>query len=98
SQILLLSLQKKNSMAAIELKIEIPNASKYDMDLLKRQLTDFARILITTSNLEGRTKKQPVAEDPFVCFSGDWGGDKSAHEISEDLRSSRSFTRTVETW
>lgn len=31
-------------------------------------------------------------------FSGDWGKGKSADEIAEELRKSRTFNRTVETW
>lgn len=31
-------------------------------------------------------------------FHTDWGGDKSASEIAEELRRGRVNTRTVETW
>lgn len=86
-------------MATINLKIEVPDTSIYDLYLLKRQLTDFARILVSTSQLDTKTRTEVKEEDPFACFSGDWGGsDKSAHEISEELRTSRHFSRNIDTW
>lgn len=31
----------------------------------------------------------------FDCFSGDFGGDRDAHEIAEELHDSRLFNRNV---
>lgn len=86
-------------MAATQLiKIEVPMGSGYDMDLLQRQLTEFARTLIATSRPAQKSKDAAEAKDPFSCFSGDWGGAGSAHEIAERLRHDRHFDRNMETW
>ena len=37
-------------------------------------------------------------EDPFACYEGDWGENMSAKEYADDLRKSRTFIRTVDTW
>ena len=45
------------------------------------------------------TKEQDIeTEDPFACYEGDWGGNMSAEEYADDLRKSRTFTRTIDTW
>ena len=45
------------------------------------------------------TKEQDIeTEDPFACYEGDWGGNMSAEEYADDLRKSRTFTRTVGTF
>lgn len=36
--------------------------------------------------------------DLRTCFKGDWAEGKSAVEYADELRSSRTFTRTVDTW
>ena len=44
------------------------------------------------------TKEQDIeTEDPFAYYEGDWGGNMSAEEYADDLRKSRTFTRTVNT-
>ena len=39
-----------------------------------------------------------VDQDLKTAFKGDWGEGMSAKEYAEELRSSRTFTRTVDTW
>ena len=53
---------------------------------------------LTNSIRNTYTKEQNIeTEDPFVCYEGDWGGNMSAEEYADDLRKSRTFTRTVNT-
>lgn len=54
---------------------------------------------LTNSIRNTYTKEQNMeTEDPFACYEGDWGGNMSAEEYADDLRKSRTFTRTVDTW
>ena len=54
---------------------------------------------LTNSIRNTYTKEQDIeTEDPFACYKGDWGGNMSAEEYADDLRKSRTFTRTVNTW
>lgn len=46
-----------------------------------------------TNSIRHKKEVKANEEDLFACFSGDWS-DISA----EDLRESRTFTRTVDTW
>lgn len=85
-------------MAAIDLKIEIPDATTCDLELLRKQLTAFARILITSVPKPkeiGETK----TDDPFACFSGSWGDEtKSTQEVADELRNARCFNHPTTTW
>ena len=54
---------------------------------------------LTNSIRNAHTKERNIEmEDPFACYEGDWGGNMSAEEYADDLRKSRTFTRTVDTW
>ena len=90
--------KEKSNMAAIDLRIEIPDATTCDLELLKKQLTAFARILITSVpkvKVTGETK----TDDPFACFSGSWGDEtKSAQEVADELRNARCFNHPTTTW
>ena len=90
--------KKKSNMAAIDLRIEIPDATTCDLELLRKQLTAFARILITSVpkvKVTGETK----TDDPFACFSGSWGDEtKSAQEVADELRNARCFNHPTTTW
>lgn len=85
-------------MAAIDLRIEIPDTTTCDLELLKKQLTAFAHILITSVpkvKVTGETK----TDDPFACFSGSWGDEtKSAQEVADELRNARYFNHPATTW
>ena len=54
---------------------------------------------LTNSIRNTYTKEQNTeTEDPFACYEGDWGGNMSVEEYADDLRKSRTFTRTIDTW
>lgn len=70
--------KEESNMAAIDLRIEIPDTTTCDLDLLKKQLTAFTRILIT-SVPNVKVMGEAKTDDPFACFSGSWGDEtKSA--------------------
>ena len=54
---------------------------------------------LTNSIRNAHTKERTIEmEDPFACYEGDWGENMSAKEYADDLRKSRTFIRTVDTW
>lgn len=75
----------------------ITNLSVTDMymSMLSSLSIDEKLDLIAKLSNSIRNQKEEKAKDIdlFSCFSGDWS-DISA----EDIRESRTFTRTVETW
>ena len=83
-------------MALINLEIEVPGTKTCDISALKRFLTDSASKYLERAAEAHKAKD--ATEDPFACFSGDWGGDKSAHQIADDLREARYFTNDNRTW
>lgn len=42
-----------------------------------------------------QTKVQKYDMSVFDCFSGDFGGDRDAHEIADELHASRMFTHNI---
>lgn len=89
-------------MAAIHLTIEVPSTSSYDVELLKQQLTGIARALLHTTATGGKRSSvhaQESDDNPFACFSGDWGGaDKTAHQLADEIRASRYYARDKISW
>lgn len=75
----------------------ITNISVTDMymSMLSSLSIDEKLDLIAKLSNSIRNQKEEKAKDIdlFSCFSGDWSGISA-----EDLRESRTFTRTVETW
>jgi len=66
-----------------------------DIEVLKAIADNAAKIF-----KDMLTKRKQLSvdeeEDPFACFSGDWGGDRDPHEIAEEIHNSHCFSREVE--
>ncbi len=75
-------------MEVLNLRVEVPELFGYDISLLQKQLREFAKILVTTNKIKAIENKEEIAkkEDPFACFSGDWGGDIPVNEYCDELR------------
>lgn len=86
-------------MAAMTVTVDVPQAAylNFDPEVLRRQLSAFARILVTTSVV--RSEKS-ACEDVHVfdCLHSDWGGDMDVVELASSLRGSVASARTVESW
>lgn len=87
-------------MEVLNLRVEVPELFGYDISLLQKQLREFAKILITTNrNIAMEKVEEPSKkEDPFACFSGDWGGNIPVNEYCDELRHSGLQTREIEPW
>ena len=87
--------------AKIEISIMSQFLTAYYMSVLSSLSVDEKLDLIAklpNSIRNTYTKEQDIeTEDPFACYEGDWGGNMSAEEYADDLRKSRTFTRTVNT-
>lgn len=53
---------------------------------------------LTDSMRRKRTKTAQRSTDIFSCFHEDWGGEGTPEKISEELRHSRVFHRTLDSW
>ncbi len=63
-------------------------------------LSNRNKILLATRLLDSATRKNGKRHrlDIRTCFNGDWAEGKSATDYANELRNSRTFTRTVEPW
>lgn len=64
-----------------------------DIEVLKAIAENTSKIL---KEMLAKPKSKVVEDDPFACFSGDWGGDRDPHEIADEIHNSHCFTREVE--
>ena len=86
-------------MAVMTVMVDVPQAaySYCDQDVLRRQLSAFARFLVASPTL---CNKDTTPEDVHI-FDGlhsNWGGDEDVVKLASSLRSSRSASRTVGVW
>ena len=86
-------------MAAMTVTVDVPQTAYlyFDSDALRRQLTAFARMLVTAPVLRhGDSQREDV--HVFDGLHPDWGGDGDVVELAASLRSSRFASRTVDSW
>ncbi len=50
-----------------------------------------------TSSMRKKHHAVKTAE-VFACFNTDWGGDRTAEQIADELRASRNVSRDTEIW
>ncbi|MCQ2250327.1 MAG: hypothetical protein MJZ66_04380 [Bacteroidales bacterium] len=86
------------------LKVDVPSVKLFNKSLLEKQLSAFAKMLLSYPFAkafencdEGIMEAKEDDIHIFDCLHKDWGGDKSAEEIAEDIRNSR-IERSVEVW
>ncbi|MCD8182125.1 MAG: hypothetical protein LUE99_02465 [Bacteroides sp.] len=53
---------------------------------------------LTDSMRRRKAKATKVTTDIFSCFHKDWGGNATPEKIADELRKSRTFHRTLDTW
>lgn len=82
------------AMATLTFTINVPDNKAIDLAALKMQVEAFVNAVVSVPTILKKDEKEDL--HVFDCFSGDYGGDKDAHEIEEELRSCRVFIRKVE--
>ena len=86
-------------MAAMTVTVDVPQPAypHFDQDALRRQLSAFARILVSVPVFRQATAER---EDVHIFdrLHTDWGGDADAVELAASLRSGRATSRTVGAW
>lgn len=53
---------------------------------------------LTESMRRKKIKATKKDADIFSCFHEDWGGNATPEKIADELRHSRTFRRTIDTW
>lgn len=80
------------------MNFEIPDSRSKDVEMLKAQIYEYVKAIISKNSSQNETgnaesAKQALDLSVFDCFSGDFGGNRDAHEIAAELHDSRLFTR-----
>jgi len=77
---------------------DLPETQDIDLVALKQQMQAFFKMVLSMPNVHKEKAVADKKEDIhiFDCFSGDFGGDRDANDIADELHDSRLFTRTVE--
>lgn len=83
----------------MEATLTIPDMYMESLSLLGKE----DRLSIAIKLLESvkdviKPKSKSDDLDLRTCFKGDWAEGKTAVEYANELRSSRTFTRTVDAW
>lgn len=81
------------AMATLTLTIKVPDNKAIDMDALKLQVEAIANAVVAVPSI--LKKEEPDESHIFDCFSGNYGGDRDANEIADELRNNRTFTREI---
>lgn len=71
----------------------IPDTKGLDYSTLYARLDALIKLFVRSIPDEKSEPKDDMSV--FDCFSGDWGGDKDAHEIADELHSSHIFNREI---
>ena len=71
-------------MAALNIQIEVPNLSMYDMEMLKHKLTVYAKKLVAVSNKTEVANKQYRHESLAGIFSDQYSADELSNEYLQD--------------
>lgn len=87
-------------MCTINMTFEVPDSKTIDVEALKEHIRDIVNVIIARPNLQ-KTKSVDMVEQKydmsvFDCFSGNFGGDRDANDIADELHDSRVFTRNIE--
>lgn len=85
-------------MARLDISIDVPSdLERFDLEVLKKQLSAFARFLLTSPSIT-QPKSNETDQDPFASLDTDWGGNRDANDIADELHEMRTNTRTIEAW
>lgn len=86
-------------MCTLNMTFEVPDSRAIDIEALKLQIYDIVNVIIARPSLLKSEKKdvrhKELDMSVFDCFSGNFGGDRDAHEIADELHDSRVFTRNA---
>lgn len=93
--------KKNNTMASMTMTFDLPETQDIDLVALKKQMQAFFKMVLSMPNIHKAEPKTAEEKDDihiFDCFSGDFGGDRDANEIADEIHDSRIFTRSIEPW
>ncbi len=82
-------------MASMTMTFDLPETQDIDLVALKKQMQAFFNMVLMMPNIHKTAEVREEKEDIhiFDCFSGDFGGDRDANEIADELHDSRIFKR-----
>lgn len=88
-------------MRTLTMNFEIPDSHHLDIEKIKSQIYEYVRSIVARAvpQKEDTTfvNKQVMDMSIFDCFSGDFGGNRDAHEVAAELHDSRVFTHDTVT-
>lgn len=88
-------------MCTFTMNFEIPDSCSKDVEKFKMQIYEYVKTIVSRAKPQkeetARPEGVPLDMSVFDCFSGDFGGNRDAHEIAAELHDSRIFTRNTVT-
>ncbi len=85
-------------MVTLNLDIDVPSFGMCDLKSLKKEVSNFAKILILSSFERPKVVEKEEKIDLSTCFHGDWGNGKSVEEYCKELREGLLNPEEIEAW